>query len=113
MKRGKVVLAPFQFTDLSGRKVRPAVVVSRSDRSGSDVLLAFITSYRGQPLTRADLAIESTYPDFALTGLKFSSVLRLDKLVTVDTAIVLGELGELSTALLRQVDDRLRYALDL
>ena len=41
MKRGTVVLTPFPFTDLSGQKVRPALVVSRSDRPGSDVLLAF------------------------------------------------------------------------
>jgi mRNA interferase MazF len=43
MRRGTVVLTPFPFTDLSGQKVRPALVVSRSDRPGTDVLLAFIT----------------------------------------------------------------------
>ena len=49
MRRGTVVLTPFPFTDLIGQKVRPAVIVSRSDRPGSDVLLAFITSDRGAP----------------------------------------------------------------
>jgi hypothetical protein len=44
MRRGAVVLTPFPFTDLSGQKVRPALVVSRSDRGGRDVLLAFITT---------------------------------------------------------------------
>ncbi|MBI3800036.1 MAG: type II toxin-antitoxin system PemK/MazF family toxin [Deltaproteobacteria bacterium] len=113
MKRGTVVLTPFPFTDLSGQKVRPAVVVSRSDRPGSDVLLAFITTHRGPPLSATDLLIEDSHPDFGRTGLKRSSVIKLDKLVTVETTILLGELGELSEILLREVDKKLRYALEL
>jgi mRNA interferase MazF len=113
MRRGTVVLTPFLFTDLSGQKVRPALVVSRSDRPGSDALLAFITSSRGQPLLTTDLLIQDTHPDFARTGLKVSSVVKLDKLVTVETAIVLGELGDLSAPLIQQADEKLRYALEL
>ncbi|MGH7966834.1 MAG: type II toxin-antitoxin system PemK/MazF family toxin [Candidatus Binatia bacterium] len=113
MKRGTVVLAPFPFTDLSGRKVRPALVVSRSDRSGRDAVLAFITTHRGHTLLMTDLLIEDSHPDFGQTGLKRSSVIKLDKLVTVETAILLGELGELSAALLQEVDKKLRYALEL
>jgi mRNA interferase MazF len=113
VRRGKTVLTPFPYTDLSGRKVRPAVVVSRSDRTGSDVLLAFITSDRGQPLQAADLRIESSDPAFPGTGLKTASVVRLDKLVTVEQSILLGELGELSADLVLQMDSKLRYALEL
>jgi mRNA interferase MazF len=79
MKRGTTVLTPFPFTDLSGQKVRPALVVSRSDRPGSDVVLAFITSYRGQPLLTTDLLLLDTNPDFAQTGFKISSLVKLDK----------------------------------
>ena len=113
MKRGTIVLAPFPFTDLSGTKVRPAVVVSRSDRRGRDVLLAFVSSYRGQPLVPTDLLIDDAHVDFAKTGLKVSSVIQLDKLVTVETVILLGELGELSPALMTEANDRLRIALEL
>ena len=113
MKRGTVVLTPFPFTDLSGRKVRPALVVSRSDRLGSDVLLAFLTSKQNPTLARSDLRVESSHPDFAQTGLKVSSVVKLDKLVTVEQSIILGELGEFSAALLNEVNEKLRYALAL
>ena len=113
MKRGTVVLTPFPFTDLSGQKVRPAVVVSRTNRPGQDVILAFLTSQRGVSVQAADLSIPDSHPDFPLTGLKVSSVVKCDKLVTVDAAILLGELGELSAALMRQLDDKLRYALEL
>ena|SRR5437867_2403074 len=113
MKRGTVVLTPFPFTDLTGRKVRPALVVSRSDRPGSDVILAFISTYRSQVLLTTDLLVEATHGDFGATGLKTSSVIKLDKLVTVETSVVLGELGELSLGLMQQVTEKLRYALDL
>lgn len=113
MKRGTVVLAPFPFTDLSGRRVRPALVVSRSDRPGKDVVLAFITTQRSSPLLITDLLIEDSHPDFGLTGLKKSSVVKLDKLVTLETSVLLGELGELSAALLQEVNEKLRYALEL
>lgn len=113
MKRGAIVLSPFPFSDLAGQKVRPAVVVSRSDRSGSDVILAFITTQRGQLPLPTDLPVADTHPDFAQTGLKKSSVIKLDKLMTIDASILLGELGELPPTLLKQADDKLRYALEL
>ena len=76
-------------------------------------MLAFITSYRGHPLLATDLLIEDTCPDFSQTGLKTKSVIKLDKVLTVERSILLGELGELSAVLLRQVDEKLRYGLDL
>ncbi len=113
MKRGTLVLVPFPFTDLSGQKLRPALVVSRSDRPGSDVVVAFITSYRDDSLSPTDLLITTDRADFKLTGLKASSVIKLDKLVTIDSSIMLGELGLLSPALLEQANEKLRYALDV
>ena len=68
MKRGAVVLTPFPFTDLTGHKVRPALVVSRSDRAGPDVLLAFITSRLNLSPSPADLSLDSAHPDFTPDG---------------------------------------------
>lgn len=113
MRRGKVVLTPFPFTDLSGQKVRPALAVSRSDRPGRDVLLAFITSKQSPTPVKSDLFVDSSHPDFAQTGLKVSSVVKLDKLVAVDHSIILGELGEFSEGLLHEVNEKLRYVLEL
>lgn len=112
-KRGTVVLTPFPFTDLSGSKVRPAIVVSRSTLPGSDVILAFIT---GQPSSRAlptDLVLEVTHPNFGLTGLKRRSIVKLDKLVTVQASLLLGEIGKFPPAMLLDLNEKLRHALDL
>ena len=41
---GAIVLARFPFTDLSGEKRRPALVVSRDNDRRADVVVCFITS---------------------------------------------------------------------
>ncbi|MEK7363261.1 MAG: type II toxin-antitoxin system PemK/MazF family toxin [candidate division NC10 bacterium] len=113
MKRGTVVLAPFPFTDLSGTKVRPAVVVSTSDRPGEDVILAFISSVKPPTLLPTDLPIATSHPDFPGSGLKVASVVKCDKLATVQRRIIFGELGVLSPALLVELNACLRVALGL
>ena len=100
MTRGKIVLTPFPFTDLTANKVRPAIVVSDSARVGVDVILAFISSvYDSSNLLSTDELLEVTDADFALTGLKKNSVFKMDKLATVDSATILGEMGEAFSAL--------------
>jgi len=39
--KGKIVLVPFPFTDLTAAKLRPALVIHESER---DVIIAFISS---------------------------------------------------------------------
>lgn len=107
------MLTPFPFSDLGWSKVRPAIVVSRSDRSDGDVIIAFITSNVTVPSGPADVLVRSTDPYYASTGLKRDSRIRLDKLVTVEKAILLGELGELAPELVVAVDEKLTYALGL
>jgi len=113
VRRGTVVLTPFPFTDLSGAKVRPAIVVSRSDRPGDDVILAFISSVVPARPLPTDLVVDPSHPNFRETGLKVPSIVKCDKLATVQRRIILGELGQLSPTLLRELDQRLRHALNL
>ena len=114
MKRGKVVLTPFPFTDLTGSKVRPAVIVSADSRRGLDVIIAFISSvFDPANLQPTDGLLQSSDPDFPATGLKANSVFKMDKLATVSRAIILGELGDLPPTLQAKLDDKLKLALDL
>jgi mRNA interferase MazF len=85
---GSIVLTRFPFTDLSGDKRRPALVVSRDNDRRLDLVVCFITSV---PRAGPDMAAIAATPG---TGLKIPSVVRFDKLATLDRAVIAGRLGE-------------------
>lgn len=85
---GAIVLARSPFTDLSGDKRRPALVVSRDNGRRADVVVCFITSV---PRSGPDTAPTAATPG---TGLKVLSVVRFDKVATLDKSVVTGRLGD-------------------
>jgi mRNA interferase MazF len=92
-KFGDVVLVPFPFTDQTGEKKRPAVVVSseRYQRSRPDVIIMAVTS---QIRPSAELG-EVPIPGWKKAGLLKPSVTK-PVLATVEQALVLRKLGRLS-----------------
>ena len=115
LRRGSVILVRYPFTDLSGAKVRPAVILtpdkflSRMD----DVLCLFISSSMPGELLPTDFVLEEKHPSFAKTGLRYRSVLRAHKLALLNKSLVVRALGEMSADLMNEVNPRLRLALGL
>jgi mRNA interferase MazF len=110
--RGDVVLTRFPFTDLTGASLRPALVISQG-LIGQDLVLAGISSVVRGALAPADYTIDMTHPEFALTGLRVTSVLRLHKLATVEQSVVTRRLGRLGPQLQVEADARLRVVVGL
>jgi mRNA interferase MazF len=113
MIRGKVVLLPFPFDDLSATKVRPAVCLTEPIGLHRHVVVAFITSQVPTPLLDSDLVLDERSSIFATTGLRVSSALRLHRLMTITTAVIQRELGELPPAILTEVDAKLKRLFSL
>ena len=76
---GDIVFVTFPFTDLSGAKLRPALVISRDNEARDDIVLAFITSRNSAGRQRDALSMAPT-PE---NGLRVPSFVRFDKLVTL------------------------------
>ena len=106
MHKGRIVLVPFPFTDLSGLKVRPALVLHVS--KGEDCVVAFISSARGRK-SPFEISIKATNQN----GLKVDSVLKVDKIATLQKKIVLGELGIAEKHIIASVDASLRKLFKL
>ena len=87
MLTGDIVLVPFPFTDLSGSKFRPALILAKDD---VDMIVAFISS-------QTKWASENTLPLRATkkNGLKVDSFIRLNKIATLSLDICVGKLGAL------------------
>lgn len=106
-KRGTIVLVPFPFTDLTGSKVRPAVIVSKG-KIGADVTVLFITS---QPKLRGRYLVPVT--PGKENGLKTKSKIVCSKIATLEAKIVLGELGTVSSEVQMKIDAELKTVLGL
>ena len=96
---GSVVLIPFPFSDLSGTKLRPAVVLATLDKG--DCILCQITS---QPYDT--LAIELNQQDFAEGSLQRTSYARPGKLFTAHESLLQREAGKLAATTLQAVRQR-------
>lgn len=108
MRKGTIVLVPFPFTDLSGNKVRPAVVLS-APANGQDIIVAFISSI----IPKKSSAYTIPLMPSSMNGLKTKSHMRLDKLATLQKNIVVGELGSIDAIMGKKVDVSLRKLFSL
>ncbi len=105
MKKGDIVLIPFPFTDLTGNKNRPAILLIDSDE---DVTVAFIST---QLHWKEDTDILLSPNE--QNGLKKQSLVRLSKFATIDKSLVLGKLGELDANTVKNININLKKILKL
>lgn len=108
MMRGKLVLLPFPFDDLSAAKVRPVLCLTDEIGAHEHVVVAFVSSQVPTQPEPSDLVLDATDADFAATGLRVASVIKLHRLLTVSKGIMLRELGSLTPALQAQVGRRIK-----
>ena len=108
-ERGDVVLVGFVFSDESGHKVRPALVISSSayHRARREVILAAITSN-----VRRRLFADHLVADWKAAGLLFPSLVT-GIVRTVKQTMIERKLGSLTKADMHAVERELRRALDL
>jgi len=95
--KGEVVVIPFPFSDLSGSKKRPALVLA--DLEGNDILLCQITSQK----TRDKLAIPLLQNDFLNGSLPVSSFIRPLRIFTADKAIIQRRAGTTRPEIIHKV----------
>ena len=105
MKKGDIVLIPFPFTNLKGIKKRPAVVLYEGN---IDVVVTFITTQLKWS-EETDIMVE---PD-ELNRLKKMSLIRTNKLATLDIELIIGKIGELKIEQILELDNKLKKVFGL
>ena len=105
MAKGDIVLITFPFTDLSGSKLRPAIVLADTSL---DLTACFITTQIGwkEP---TDVLVKPN----AANGLRKQSLIRTSKIATLDRTLAKGLLGKLSVTELNDLNDKLKILLQL
>ena len=97
--RGEVVLLPIPFTDLTSRKVRPAVVIGHSNQA-ADLFVVPISSV----LPNVDLPLQG----WRAAGLNVPC-----QIATVEEGLIVKSVGLLSKPDLVALETRLRTWLSL
>jgi mRNA interferase MazF len=102
--KGRIVVIPFPFTDLSAHKRRPALVLHESKY---DVIVAYISSVMPSVPSPTDVLIPRCRPSYMRTGLITDSVIMLDKLATVEKVLIQRFLGEVDNDLKAEINPKL------
>ena len=114
VRRGDVVLVDYLFSDRTGSKVRPCLVVQNDQNNQrlDDIIIAAISSNtargRNEPTQHV---IEVANADGQQSGLLFDSAVQCENLVTIDGQFIIRKIGVLPKSIMMQIDDCLKIAL--
>lgn len=104
--RGALVLVPFPFTDLTGQKQRPAIVISPPGVHPQDLVVCAVTSRVPPRVGRWEIPLEAA--DIVERRLPRPSVILVGKLFTIHRNLVRGVVGRVESPKMDEVLDRLR-----
>ena len=100
-ERGDLLLVPFPFTDLSTTKRRPVLALTSNDAYGDFVALP-ITS---RP--QADHAVPISAADLISGSLPVASWVRTNRVITLNTSLVVKVLARVSDRTVKVAVERL------
>lgn len=104
---GQVVLFRFSQTDGEQGKLRPALLLGRLPGEYDDWLICMISSQLRHHLAGFDELMQEGDDDFAASGLKVTSSIRIGRLAAVSGDILLGAIGQISEQRLLRIKKRL------
>jgi mRNA interferase MazF len=105
MAKGDIVLITFPFTDLSGGKLRPAVILVDMPL---DLTVSFITT-QTEWQEQTDVLL---HPN-ATNGLRKTSLVRTSKIATLERTLAKGLLGRLTPEETVDLNTKLKELLQI
>jgi mRNA interferase MazF len=105
VNKGDIVIVEFPYTDLISTKLRPSIILLENR---FDYMICFITS---------NIKLKDTY-DILLqptleNGLRAKSIIKTNKIITIDKLIVKGKIGQLNKDEINMLNMHLTLLLKL
>ncbi len=107
IRGGQLVLLSFPQTDHGVGRLRPTLVLRRLPGSYDDWLVCMISSQLRHEVPGIDEVVREADPDFADTGLKTTSVIRITRIAVVSADILRGTIGKLNEERLTRIRTRI------
>ena len=104
---GQIVLFRFPQTDLAQGKLRPALLLGKLPGQFDDWLICMVSSQIRNCIEGFDEIVQPGDPDFAGSGLKVASVVRIGRLAVVNGETLLGAIGEIDAERLHRIREHL------
>ncbi len=110
-KINEIWLVSFPFSDLKTNKLRPALVIAIHREEV--IILGIFSKIPDGNLRETWVLVSDQDSEFQVTGLKKSSLIRADKIATVNQAVFQKKLGILSSELIEKLNLALKISLNL
>lgn len=113
--KGTIVLVPFPYTNLSQQKARPALIVSSDhyNQLFQDFILVAISSRVQSIVNEYEVLLESSHSSFLKTGLRAKSIIKCNKIITLEQKMVYTAIGSLDENLIGLVDSLIAKSMAL
>ena len=100
-KQGDVVV-PFPFSDQSGKKVRPVLVISNNDfnKASEDLVVVGITSNIFRDKYTSPLKSEDLDEGYLVT----ESCIKVESILKIDKGLIIKEIGKVTKNKLKEVN---------
>ncbi len=108
LQAGEIVLLQYPFTDTSGIKLRPALIVSADKFNRGEDLIAVPISSRVVPDDAYGFVIAETDAFFPQTGLRCSSAVKWTKPMTISRLVIKSRKGSIPQPVLEAIRAKIR-----
>lgn len=105
---GHVAIVELPFTDMSGSKRRPVVVLTAAPTGNDDWLVCMVSTKIEHQNPKMDEMIEATDSDFSTSGLVKTSLVRIGRLAIVEQSLLRGNIGSIGADRLNRIKDKLK-----
>ena len=110
LKQRDIILIPIPFTDLASQKKRPAIIISSDTYNAThdDIVVIALTSN----VEQRDFTITLSNEDLEEGNLKVTSMIRVDKIYTLNKSIILKTFGRIQPAVFIKIKDLILKLLE-
>jgi mRNA interferase MazF len=100
-----LLLVPFPFSNQSGKKVRPVIVISNNDfnKFSEDILVMGVTSN----ILKEDYTINLTNSNLDEGKLFTKCSIKIENLLKLDKELVIKKIGKINQTTLKNIIDKL------
>lgn len=106
-KQGDIILIPFPYSDLTGAKKRPAMIISNLNLNGEDKICCLVTS--NNPLEGILISKNS----FSDGNLPFKSWIKPHRIFSIDERIIIKKLAEVKKEFCEKINNKINYFINI